>query len=98
LSWLQRWKDLRPLAVTLATLLLFFLPNYLGPPLVLACVYPALYGLARARIRRGCSADARRTWLIAVRKKSPRAQAGGSRSCVRKIRTAIRSSCSSRAR
>jgi hypothetical protein len=29
-------------------LLLFFLQNYLGPPLVLACVCPALYGLARA--------------------------------------------------
>ena len=34
--------------MTLATLLLFFLQNYLGPPLVLACVCPALYGLARA--------------------------------------------------
>lgn len=47
---LPRWKDVRPLAVSLAALLaLFFLQRDLGPALVLACVFLALYGIARAR-------------------------------------------------
>lgn len=47
---LPRWKDVRPLAVSLAALLaLFFLQRDLGPALVLSCVFLGLYGIARAR-------------------------------------------------
>jgi cell division protein FtsW (lipid II flippase)/cell division protein FtsI/penicillin-binding protein 2 len=45
-----RWKDVRPLAVTIGTLLaLFFLQKDLGPALVLSCVFLGLYGMARGR-------------------------------------------------
>jgi cell division protein FtsW (lipid II flippase)/cell division protein FtsI/penicillin-binding protein 2 len=50
--WLRlpRWKDVRPLAVSLTALLaLFFLQRDLGPALVLSCVFLGLYGIARAR-------------------------------------------------
>jgi cell division protein FtsW (lipid II flippase)/cell division protein FtsI/penicillin-binding protein 2 len=48
---LPRWKDVRPLAVSLGALLaLFFLQRDLGPALVLSCVFLGLYGIARARI------------------------------------------------
>jgi cell division protein FtsI/penicillin-binding protein 2/cell division protein FtsW (lipid II flippase) len=48
---LPRWKDVRPLAITIATLLLFFfLQKDLGPALVLSCVFLGLYGLARGRV------------------------------------------------
>jgi cell division protein FtsW (lipid II flippase)/cell division protein FtsI/penicillin-binding protein 2 len=48
---LPRWKDVRPLAITIGTLLLFFfLQKDLGPALVLSCVFLGLYGLARARV------------------------------------------------
>lgn len=47
---LPRWKDVRPLAVTLTALLaLFFLQGDLGPALVLSCVFLGLYGISRAR-------------------------------------------------
>lgn len=45
-----RWKDVRPLAVTIGTLLaFFFLQKDLGPALVLSCVFLSLYGMARGR-------------------------------------------------
>jgi cell division protein FtsW (lipid II flippase) len=45
-----RWKDVRPLAVTIATLLtFFFLQKDLGPALVLSCVFLGVYGMARGR-------------------------------------------------
>ena len=45
-----RWKDVRPLAITIATLLtFFFLQKDLGPALVLSCVFLGVYGIARAR-------------------------------------------------
>lgn len=48
---LPRWKDVRPLGITLATLLVFFfLQKDLGPALVLSCVFLGLYGYARNRI------------------------------------------------
>ena len=47
---LPRWKDIRPLAVSIAALLaLFFLQRDLGPALVLSCVFLGLYGISRAR-------------------------------------------------
>src|SRR5204862_8362663 len=47
---LPRWKDVRPLFVSMALLLgFFFLQKDLGPALVLSCVLLALYGIARAR-------------------------------------------------
>jgi cell division protein FtsW (lipid II flippase)/cell division protein FtsI/penicillin-binding protein 2 len=47
---LPRWKDVRPLVLTLGTLLLFFfLQRDLGPALVLSCVFLGLYGLSRGR-------------------------------------------------
>jgi cell division protein FtsW (lipid II flippase)/cell division protein FtsI/penicillin-binding protein 2 len=47
---LPRWKDVRPLAVSITALLaLFFLQRDLGPALVLSCVFLGLYGIARAR-------------------------------------------------
>ena len=47
---LPRWKDVRPLAVSIAALLaLFFLQRDLGPALVLSCVFLGLYGISRAR-------------------------------------------------
>ena len=50
--WVQlpRWKDVRPLAVSITALLaLFFLQRDLGPALVLSCVFLGLYGVSRAR-------------------------------------------------
>jgi cell division protein FtsW (lipid II flippase) len=48
---LPRWKDVRPLAVSITALLaLFFLQRDLGPALVLASVFLGLYGIARARV------------------------------------------------
>src|SRR5688500_9444747 len=48
---LPRWKDVRPLAVSLTALLaLFFLQRDLGPALVLSCVFLGLYGVSRARV------------------------------------------------
>jgi cell division protein FtsW (lipid II flippase) len=47
---LPRWKDVRPLAVSITALLvLFFLQRDLGPALVLSCVFLGLYGISRAR-------------------------------------------------
>src|SRR5439155_1580091 len=47
---LPRWKDVRPLFVSMALLLgFFFLQKDLGPALVLSCVFLALYGIARGR-------------------------------------------------
>jgi cell division protein FtsW (lipid II flippase)/cell division protein FtsI/penicillin-binding protein 2 len=47
---LPRWKDVRPLLVSMAMLLgFFFLQKDLGPALVLSCVFLALYGIARGR-------------------------------------------------
>jgi cell division protein FtsW (lipid II flippase) len=47
---LPRWKDARPLAITIGTLLLFFvLQRDLGPALVLSCVFLGLYGVSRGR-------------------------------------------------
>ena len=47
---LPRWKDVRPLAVSLTALLaLFFFQRDLGPALVLSCVFLGLYGVSRAR-------------------------------------------------
>jgi len=53
--WLQyvdapRWRDVRPVIVSMALVLaFFFLQKDLGPALVLSCVFLALYGIARAR-------------------------------------------------
>jgi cell division protein FtsI/penicillin-binding protein 2/cell division protein FtsW (lipid II flippase) len=48
---LPRWKDVRPLAITITTLLtFFFLQKDLGPALVLSCVFLGLYGIARGRV------------------------------------------------
>lgn len=48
---LPRWKDVRPLALTIGALLaLFFLQRDLGPALVLSCVFLGLYGISRARV------------------------------------------------
>jgi cell division protein FtsW (lipid II flippase)/cell division protein FtsI/penicillin-binding protein 2 len=47
---LPRWKDLRPVVVSmLLVLAFFFLQKDLGPALVLSCVFLALYGVTRAR-------------------------------------------------
>jgi cell division protein FtsW (lipid II flippase)/cell division protein FtsI/penicillin-binding protein 2 len=47
---LPRWRDVRPLAISLGTLVMFsFLQKDLGPALVLSCVFLGLFGLARAR-------------------------------------------------
>jgi len=47
---LPRMKDIRPLAISIGTLLLFFfLQKDLGPALVLSCVFLGMYGMARAR-------------------------------------------------
>lgn len=46
---LPRVKDIRPLAISIGTLLMFFfLQKDLGPALVLSCVFLGLYGMARA--------------------------------------------------
>lgn len=48
---LPRWKDVRPLVVSISALLaLFFLQRDLGPALVLSCVFLGLYGISRARV------------------------------------------------
>lgn len=45
---LPRWKDVRPIAVSMALVLaFFFLQKDLGPALVLTCVFLALYGIGR---------------------------------------------------
>ena len=45
-----RWRDVRPLGLSLGTLLVFsFLQKDLGPALVLSCVFLGLFGLARGR-------------------------------------------------
>jgi cell division protein FtsW (lipid II flippase)/cell division protein FtsI/penicillin-binding protein 2 len=55
LPWLRvvqvaRWKDVRPVVVSMALVLgFFFLQKDLGPALVLACVVMALYAVARGR-------------------------------------------------
>jgi cell division protein FtsW (lipid II flippase) len=47
---LPRWRDARPLAIALGTLLVFsFLQKDLGPALVLSFVFLGLFGLARGR-------------------------------------------------
>ena len=47
---LPRWKDVRPLGITIGTLLIFFfLQKDLGPALVLSCVFLGMYGMSRAR-------------------------------------------------
>jgi cell division protein FtsW (lipid II flippase) len=47
---LPRWKDVRPLVVSISALLaLFFLQRDLGPALVLSCVFLGLYGISRGR-------------------------------------------------
>jgi cell division protein FtsW (lipid II flippase)/cell division protein FtsI/penicillin-binding protein 2 len=47
---LPRWKDVRPVFVSMALVLgFFFLQKDLGPALVLSCVFLALYGIARGR-------------------------------------------------
>ncbi len=47
---LPRWKDVRPLFVSMAMLLgFFFLQKDLGPALVLSCMFLALYGIGRGR-------------------------------------------------
>jgi cell division protein FtsW (lipid II flippase)/cell division protein FtsI/penicillin-binding protein 2 len=46
-----RWKDVRPLVISMALLLgFFFLQKDLGPALVLSCMFLALYGVARGRV------------------------------------------------
>jgi cell division protein FtsW (lipid II flippase)/cell division protein FtsI/penicillin-binding protein 2 len=48
---MPRWKDVRPLAITIATLLaFFFLQRDLGPALVMSCLFLSLYGVARGRV------------------------------------------------
>jgi cell division protein FtsW (lipid II flippase)/cell division protein FtsI/penicillin-binding protein 2 len=48
---MPRWKDVRPLAVSITALLaVFFLQRDLGPALVLSCVFLGLYGISRARV------------------------------------------------
>jgi cell division protein FtsW (lipid II flippase)/cell division protein FtsI/penicillin-binding protein 2 len=45
-----RWRDVRPLAISLGALLVFsVLQKDLGPALVLSCVFLGLFGVARAR-------------------------------------------------
>jgi cell division protein FtsW (lipid II flippase) len=45
-----RWKDIRPVLVSMSLVLaFFFLQRDLGPALVLSCVFLALYGIARGR-------------------------------------------------
>jgi cell division protein FtsW (lipid II flippase)/cell division protein FtsI/penicillin-binding protein 2 len=54
--WLQRirvprWKDVRPVAVSMALVLaFFFLQKDLGPALVMSCVFLGLFGIARGRV------------------------------------------------
>ena len=46
-----RWKDVRPVVVSMALVLaFFFLQKDLGPALVLSCVVIALYAIARGRV------------------------------------------------
>jgi cell division protein FtsW (lipid II flippase) len=47
---LPRWKDIRPVIISMSLVLaFFFLQKDLGPALVLSCVFMALYGVARGR-------------------------------------------------
>jgi cell division protein FtsW (lipid II flippase)/cell division protein FtsI/penicillin-binding protein 2 len=46
-----RWKDVRPVLVSMALVLLFFFfQKDLGPALVLTCVFLALYGIGRGHV------------------------------------------------
>lgn len=46
-----RWKDVRPVLVSMALVLLFFFfQKDLGPALVLTCVFLALYGVGRGHV------------------------------------------------
>jgi cell division protein FtsW (lipid II flippase)/cell division protein FtsI/penicillin-binding protein 2 len=48
---MPRWKDIRPVIVSMSLVLaFFFLQKDLGPALVLSCVFLALYGVARGRV------------------------------------------------
>jgi cell division protein FtsI/penicillin-binding protein 2/cell division protein FtsW (lipid II flippase) len=48
---LPRWRDGRPLLLTIGTFLVFFfLQKDLGPALVFSCVFLALYGVARGHV------------------------------------------------
>ena len=48
---MPRWKDVRPVVVSMALVLaFFFLQKDLGPALVLSCVVLALYAIARGRV------------------------------------------------
>ena len=48
---IPRWKDVRPVVVSMALVLaFFFLQKDLGPALVLSCVVMALYAIARGRV------------------------------------------------
>ncbi len=52
LQWIRvpRWKDVRPVLVSMGLVLtFFFLQKDLGPALVMSCVFLALYGIARGR-------------------------------------------------
>ena len=47
---LPRWRDVRPVAVSMTLVLLFFFfQKDLGPALVLSCVFLAMFGVARGR-------------------------------------------------
>jgi cell division protein FtsW (lipid II flippase)/cell division protein FtsI/penicillin-binding protein 2 len=53
MRWLHlpRWKDLRPILVSMAVVLaFFFLQKDLGPALVMSCVFLGLFGIARGRV------------------------------------------------
>ena len=48
---LPRWKDVRPVLVSMALVLaFFFFQKDLGPALVLTCVFLAMYGIARGHV------------------------------------------------
>jgi cell division protein FtsW (lipid II flippase) len=48
---MPRWRDIGPIAVSMALVLLFFvLQKDLGPALVMSCVFLAMYGIARRRV------------------------------------------------
>jgi cell division protein FtsW (lipid II flippase)/cell division protein FtsI/penicillin-binding protein 2 len=48
---IPRWKDVRPVLVSMALVLaFFFFQKDLGPALVLTCVFLAMYGIARGHI------------------------------------------------
>jgi cell division protein FtsW (lipid II flippase)/cell division protein FtsI/penicillin-binding protein 2 len=48
---LPRWRDVRPVLVSMALVLaFFFLQKDLGPALVLSCVFLAMYGIGRGHV------------------------------------------------